>query len=51
MAPFGPVVKMMVYSWLCAETIKIINVDTVTESPRLPRVEVKIEDMSEVGRA
>ena len=49
-AAFGPLVKMRVYKKLTASSIWVLDLDNITESPKLPRVEVQVADMSPVSR-
>ena len=50
MAAYSPVVKQMVYDRLCASTIAIIDQDSVTEDPKLPRNVIAVTDMTDIGR-
>ena len=49
MAAFAPIIKKMVYDHLTAVSIKLIDVDHITADPRLPRVETRVEDLTETG--
>jgi hypothetical protein len=50
MAAFAPIIKAAVYSKLCAPTIKVIDLDAVTDDPILPRIERAVTDMTETGK-
>jgi len=50
MAAYGPAVTLMVYQMLTASTISLIDVDTISESPRLPRRDCPVDSLTPMGK-
>jgi hypothetical protein len=50
MAAYGPVCKSVIYAFICAPNVNVIDIGDITEDPRLPRKERAVTDMTELGK-
>ena len=46
---YGPLIKRSVYEGLTASTIWLVDLKTVKQSPRLPRVQLDVDSMTMIG--